>query len=39
MQLDFDDVIKEVLSDKRSNSIPVLFIVQVLIILDDLGII
>lgn len=37
--MDFDYVLDEVLRDKRSRDIPILFLLQVLIILDDLNLI
>lgn len=35
----FDEAVAKVLKDERTNSIPILYVIEVLIILDDLDII
>lgn len=37
MNTNFDKIIKKVIKDKRCDNIPILFITQIIIILDDLG--
>lgn len=36
--MDFDEVLQIVLRDKRSEKIPILYVIEVVIILDDLGV-
>lgn len=35
----FDDIVQEVLTDPRVKDIPVLFVIQMIIVLEDLDII
>lgn len=35
--MSFDDALEYVLRDERSHHVPILFVVQVLIICDDMG--
>lgn len=39
INLSFDDVAQKVLEDERAKKIPVLFVIQIIIIMDDLGLI
>lgn len=34
--MDFDEIAEKVLSDSRTKRIPILYVIEVLIILDDL---
>lgn len=34
---DFDDVVLEVLNDARTKDIPILYIIQIIIVMEDLG--
>lgn len=36
---DFDDIVEQVLSDERTKNIPILFVIQLIIIMEDIGII
>lgn len=37
--MDFDEILLKVLDDERVRPIPVLYVVQIIIIMDDLGLI
>lgn len=36
--MDFDEVIETILRDERSRKIPILYIIETIIILDDLNV-
>lgn len=35
--MEFADIIEKVMTDKRTHKIPILYVVQILVICDDLG--
>lgn len=37
--MDFDEILLKVLNDERVRSIPILYVVQIIIVMDDLGLI
>lgn len=37
--MDFEEIVEKVLTDERVKKIPILFVLQVLFTLDDMGII
>lgn len=37
--MDFEEIVEKVLTDERIQKIPILFVLQVLFALDDMGII
>lgn len=39
IEKDFDTIVQEVLADPRSKDIPVLFVIQTIIIMQDLDIV
>lgn len=36
--MEFDDVLQLILKDRRSDKIPILYVIEVVLILDDLGV-